>query len=100
MATNPIFERARRQNFKVHCGDALTVLRSMQAETVDMCVTSPPYWGHREYDSGGVGEEDTFPAYIANLTAILAEVGRVLKSQGSLWLNLGDTYRDKSLLLS
>jgi DNA modification methylase len=97
MATNPIFERARRQNFKVHCGDALTVLRSMQAETVDMCVTSPPYWGHREYDSGGVGEEDTFPAYIANLTAILAEVGRVLKSQGSLWLNLGDTYRDKSL---
>jgi DNA modification methylase len=97
MATNPIFERAPRQNFKVHCGDALAVLRSMPAETVDMCVTSPPYWGHREYDSGGVGEEDTFPAYIANLTAIFAEVRRVLKSKGSLWLNLGDTYRDKSL---
>jgi DNA modification methylase len=97
MATNPIFDPAPRQNFKVHCGDALTVLRSMPTETVDICVTSPPYWGHREYDSGGVGEEDTFPAYIANLTAILAEVRRVLKSRGSLWLNLGDTYRDKSL---
>lgn len=97
MATKLNTDRTPRLHFKVHCGDALTVLREMPAGTVDMCVTSPPYWGHREYDAGGVGEEGTFPAYIASLTAILAEVRRVLKPQGSLWLNLGDTYRDKSL---
>jgi len=62
-----------------------------------MCVTSPPYWGHREYDGGGIGEEPTFEAYIENLVAIITEVRRVLKPEGSLWLNLGDTYRNKSL---
>jgi DNA modification methylase len=98
MATKPLFEGTPRLNFKVHCGDALTVLSSMPTATVDMCVTSPPYWGHRIYDSGGVGEEDYFPAYITNLTAILAEVHRVLRPEGSLWLNLGDTYRNKSLM--
>ena len=87
-----------RSHFRVHCGDALAVLRAMPEASIDMCVTSPPYWGHREYDTNGVGQEDTFLAYIANLTAILAEVRRVLKPQGSLWLNLGDTYRDKSLI--
>jgi site-specific DNA-methyltransferase (adenine-specific) len=62
-----------------------------------MCVTSPPYWGHREYDTQGIGQESNFQDYIRNLIAILCEVHRVLKPQGSLWLNLGDTYRDKSL---
>ena len=102
MATNPKIDRypnprSVRLHFRVHCGDALAVLRAMPEASIDMCVTSPPYWGHREYDTNGVGQEDTFLAYIANLTAILAEVRRVLKPQGSLWLNLGDTYRDKSL---
>ena len=102
MAANPNTGRnlqteAARLHFKVHCGDALAVLRAMPEASVDMCVTSPPYWGHREYDTDGVGQEATFPDYIANLTAILAEVRRVLKPQGSLWLNLGDTYREKSL---
>lgn len=97
MATNPISDRQPRLHFKVHCGDALAVMRAMPAGTVDMCITSPPYWGHREYDTDGVGQERGFPAYIANLVAILMQVRRVLKPQGSLWLNLGDTYRDKSL---
>jgi site-specific DNA-methyltransferase (adenine-specific) len=61
-------------------------------------MTSPPYWGHREYDTGGIGQEPTYRAYIASLIAILDEVRRVLKPEGSLWLNLGDTYRDKSLI--
>jgi len=61
-------------------------------------MTSPPYWGHREYDTGGLGQEPTYRAYIASLIAILDEVRRVLKPEGSLWLNLGDTYRDKSLI--
>lgn len=103
MATDPKIDLTQRiasprPHFKIHCGDAITVLRTIPSETVDMCVTSPPYWGHREYDTPGVGQEPTFPAYIANLTAIIAEVRRVLKPRGSLWLNLGDTYRDKSLV--
>lgn len=102
MATAPkirrVVEVSSRPHFRVLNGDALTVLRTFPSESVDMCVTSPPYWGHREYDADGIGQEATFPAYIANLTAILAEVKRVLTPRGSLWLNLGDTYRDKSLI--
>jgi site-specific DNA-methyltransferase (adenine-specific) len=81
----------------VHCGDALEVLRAMPSEVIDVCLTSPPYWGHREYDTDGLGQEDSFSAYITALTTIICEVRRVLKPQGSLWLNLGDTYRGKSL---
>jgi DNA modification methylase len=87
-----------RQHFKVHCGDALTVLRTLRSDTVDMCMTSPPYWGHREYDTEGVGQETGYLDYIDTLTTILNEVRRVLKPEGSLWLNLGDTYRNKSLI--
>jgi DNA modification methylase len=88
----------KRQHFKVLCGNALAVLRTLPSDSVDMCMTSPPYWGHREYDTKGIGQEANYPAYIASLTTILAEVRRVLKPEGSLWLNLGDTYRDKSLI--
>jgi DNA modification methylase len=89
---------AIRPHFVVHCGDAIATLREMPSESIDMCITSPPYWGHREYDTDGLGQESTYQSYIENLTAVIAEVRRVLKPQGSLWLNLGDTYRDKSLL--
>lgn len=103
MATNqhsaPTFRfEGDRPRFAVHCGDALSVLRRLPAASINMCMTSPPYWGHREYDTDGVGQEPTYLAYIANLTAILDEVQRVLRPDGSLWLNLGDTYRDKSLI--
>ncbi len=85
-------------HFSVHCGDALAILSTFPSGTVDMCLTSPPYWGHREYDTGGIGEEPSYLDYIANLSGILEEVHRVLKPEGSLWLNLGDTYRAKALL--
>jgi DNA modification methylase len=85
-------------SFRVEHGDALEVLRSMESQTVDACVTSPPYWGHREYDGGTLGEETSLDCYVKNLNAILREVGRVLKPQGSLWLNIGDTYKNKSLV--
>lgn len=103
MATDPKIDPtprsvASRPQFTVHCGDAAAVLRAMPSESIDMCVTSPPYWGHREYDAEGLGQETSFAAYIAKLTVIIAEVRRVLKPQGSLWLNLGDTYRNKSLV--
>lgn len=102
MATDPKIHPnenvSPRPHFRVFEGDSLTVLRALPSESVDICMTSPPYWGHREYDTDGIGQEATFSAYIANLTAILDEVKRVLTLRGSLWLNLGDTYRDKSLI--
>lgn len=95
----PLWQRdSEKPCFTIYCGNALTVLRTLETGSVDMCMTSPPYWGHREYDTPGIGQEPTYSAYIANLMAVFDEVRRVLKPEGSLWLNLGDTYRDKSLL--
>ncbi len=79
-------------------GDALRVLREFPAESIDCCMTSPPYWGHRQYAREGVGLEADYRHYIARLAAIFEEVGRVLKNTGSLWLNIGDTYQEKRLL--
>ncbi len=74
-------------------GDALSVLRTLPDESVQCCVTSPPYWGLRDYGSvGQIGNEQAFPQYIAAITAIFEEVRRILKNDGTLWLNLGDTY--------
>jgi DNA modification methylase len=78
-------------------GDALHVLRSFPDATFDCCMTSPPYWGKRDYAAGGIGLEADPAEFIAALLAILAEVRRVLKPAGSLWLNIGDTYQGKSL---
>lgn len=61
-------------------------------------MTSPPYWGHREYDVHGIGQEPTQDKYIRALCAVLQEVKRVLRAKGSLWLNIGDTYDAKSLV--
>ena len=61
-------------------------------------MTSPPYWGHRQYLTGGIGQEESWQGYVQNLCRILLEVKRVLKPAGSLWLNLGDTYENKQLL--
>ncbi len=84
--------------YRVLCGDAKTVLTEIAAASVDMCMTSPPYWGHREYEVEGIGLEDDVSSYVANLCNVLAEVKRVLKPSGSLWLNIGDSYSDKNLM--
>lgn len=79
-------------------GDALKVLQAMPSESIDFAMTSPPYWGKREYDNGGIGLEDDYRDFVKDLTAIFFELKRVLKSTGSFWLNLGDTYSDKGLV--
>ena len=61
-------------------------------------LTSPPYFGHRRYAGGGIGAEGRWQDYVAALGAVTAELRRVLKPTGSLWLNLGDTYRGKRQL--
>lgn len=78
-------------------GDAVRVLESVPAASVDLCMTSPPYWGHREYEAEGIGRESSVGDYIDNLLAVFAQVHRVLKPTGSCWLNLGDTYRGKRM---
>lgn len=80
-------------SFEIHHGSALAVLRAMPSESVHCCVTSPPYWGLRDYGSEGqIGLEPTPQAYTAALVEIFAEVRRVLRYDGTLWLNLGDSY--------
>lgn len=79
-------------------GDALAVLGELPADAIDCCMTSPPYWGQRAYAGGGIGLEDDYRQYVANLTAVCGQVRRVLKPTGSFWLNIGDAYRNKNLL--
>ncbi len=61
-------------------------------------MTSPPYWGHRQYSGGGIGLERTPEEYTDHLCEVFAQVHRVLKSTGSFWLNLGDSYDKKQLV--
>lgn len=79
-------------------GDALAALSDIPSGSVDMVMTSPPYWSQRQYDGGGIGLEDSPDQYLAALLEVFAEVQRVLASTGSFWLNVGDTYVKKSLL--
>lgn len=74
-------------------GDALDCLRLIEDSSVDLCVTSPPYWKQRDYGgiAGQLGRERKPLEYVNNLSQILNQVARVLKPTGSLWLNLGDT---------
>ncbi len=74
-------------------GDALSLLRQVPEGTVQCCVTSPPYWGLRDYGvEGQLGREATPEEYVSNIVAVFREVRRVLAATGTLWLNLGDSY--------
>lgn len=77
----------------LHHGDSLEVLRSLPSESVNCVVTSPPYYGLRDYGvPGQYGLEETPPAYVEQMRQVFAEVRRVLAGDGTLWLNLGDSY--------
>lgn len=74
-------------------GDALEKLKEIPDESIQCCVTSPPYWGLRDYGhEGQIGMEDTPQAFVHNLVSVFQEVKRVLKKDGTIWLNLGDSY--------
>lgn len=78
---------------KIICGNSIEVLKTFADNSVDMCVTSPPYYGLRDYgESGQIGMEQTPQEYIEHLTEIFMEVHRVLKPTGTLWINIGDSY--------
>ena len=74
-------------------GDCMEQMRTMEAQSVNCCVTSPPYFGLRDYGCDGqIGLEDTPEAFVAKLVDVFREVRRVLRDDGTVWLNLGDSY--------
>jgi len=78
---------------KVWTGDCLEVLPTLPSVSVQTCITSPPYFGLRDYGCDGqVGGEETPEAYVAKMVEVFREVRRVLRDDGTLWLNLGDSY--------
>lgn len=79
-------------------GDARQVLTQLPDACIDFAMTSPPYWGKREYDSGGIGLESDYRDFVRHLADIFLELKRVLKREGSFWLNIGDSYQDKGLV--
>lgn len=81
------------ENDRIYCGDALDVLKTLPDNFVNCCVTSPPYYGLRDYGvAGQIGRENTLEHYIAGLVEIFREIKRVLRTDGTLWLNIADTY--------
>jgi DNA modification methylase len=76
-------------------GDCIESMRTLPDASVHCCVTSPPYWGLRDYGHDGqIGLESTPDAYVARMVEVFREVRRVLRDDGTLWLNLGDTYNN------
>ena len=82
--TNPI---------RILTGDCRETLKTIPDGTVQMCVTSPPYWGLRDYGvAGQLGQEPTPDAYVQTMVEVFREVRRVLHDSGTVWLNVGDSY--------
>jgi DNA modification methylase len=78
---------------RIIVADCVEAMRSMPAGSVHCCVTSPPYWGLRDYGNDGqIGLEATPDEYVARMVGVFREVRRVLRDDGTLWLNLGDSY--------
>ena len=83
----------------IHIGDNLFHLTNIPDNSVDMCVTSPPYYNLRDYkNSGQIGTENTVKDFVENLCKVFDEIHRILKPTGSCWVNIGDTYDKKRLL--
>ena len=80
-------------DFRVIIGDCIEGMRSLPDQSVHTCVTSPPYFGLRDYGMAGqIGLEDTPDAFVSRLVDVFREVRRVLRDDGTLWVNLGDSY--------
>lgn len=80
-------------NLDLITGDCIESMKKMPAQCVNTCVTSPPYFGLRDYGmEGQIGLEDTPDAFVERLVEVFREVKRVLRDDGTLWLNLGDSY--------
>jgi site-specific DNA-methyltransferase (adenine-specific) len=86
-------------SIRILTGDALATLRSLPAESVHCVVTSPPYYGLRDYGTAGqIGLEASPAAYVDALVAVFREVRRVLRDDGTCWVNLGDSYAGATIV--
>ena len=86
------------QTNTIHTGDCLDVLEELPNKSVHSVMTSPPYWNLRDYDHDDqLGLERTSDDYVQNIAEVMDKVQEVLRDDGSLWLNLGDTYDNKDL---
>ena len=85
---------------RVICGDSAKQLQKLPSECIDCVVTSPPYFQQRDYDqvAGQIGNEKKPQEYVDSLKVILDEVHRVLKPRGTMWLNLGDKFKNGTQL--
>lgn len=82
-----------RSGIKIFVGDSRTELKKFPDGYFQCCITSPPYWGLRDYNhEGQIGAESTIDEYINNLMIVFKQVHRVLRDDGTLWLNIGDGY--------
>jgi len=78
---------------KIYTGDTIDVLKTLPDKSINCCVTSPPYWGLRDYGKDDqIGLEKTPDLFVSKLVEVFQQVKRVLKDDGTLWLNLGDSY--------
>lgn len=84
---------------EIVCGDSIELLKLIPDNSIDLIITSPPYFQQREYDGGGIGNERKPDEYILALMKIFRECVRVIKPTGSIVFNVGDKYEDSSLLL-
>lgn len=85
---------------QIVCGDAVEVLRTLRAKSVALTVTSPPYFRHRDYGvAGQIGQEPDLDCYLSRIRAVLVELFRVTDDAGSCFVIVGDTYRNRKLLL-
>jgi site-specific DNA-methyltransferase (adenine-specific) len=101
-ARNPYYYEALNINDllnKVHCSDALSFLKKVPDNSVDLIITSPPYFQQRDYGAGGIGNEPTEDEYINNLLPIFNECSRVVKTTGAIVFNMGDKYLNGNLSL-
>lgn len=88
-----------KEKYTISCGDNLDVLSNLPPNSVDLTITSPPYFQQREYSSSGQGNENTISEYLDNIIATLREVIRVTKPTGNIVYNIGDKIIAGSLQL-
>ena len=80
-------------NINILQGDCIETLQKLDDKSINTCITSPPYWGLRDYgETDQLGLEDTPEEFVENLVKVFREVKRVLRDDGTVWLNLGDSY--------
>ncbi|GAB4284024.1 MAG: site-specific DNA-methyltransferase [Oscillatoriaceae cyanobacterium] len=93
------FSDKNAPNYLLCCGDAADVLPQFPPQSVNCCITSPPYWQQRQYSGASqLGNEPTVEEYVQHLRQIFRWLKPILMDDGSLWLNLGDTYKNKNLM--